>query len=197
MTEREALKKLKEIEMPEDMKKRMIRKCERKMEEKKMSNKKYMAVAASLALCLCLTGVTALAATGKLQGIFKDIKRWDGAVIGTSYEQATDEIEVKVTDVTEELTLEISMINPNAAPYSSFELFGLESYQLVDMDGKKIFEADEANMAEVSEGKVVLAIPLNGVSEGAYKLIINEMKGSSKADQPLVLSGTWEIEFIK
>ena len=141
--------------------------------------------------------MSALAATGKLQGIFKDIKRWDGAVIGTSYEQATDEIEVKVTDVTDELILEISMINPNAAPYSSFELFGLESYKLVDMDGKKIFEADEANMAAVSEGKVVLAIPLNGVSEGAYKLIINEMKGSGKADQPLVLSGIWEIEFIK
>lgn len=48
-----------------------------------------------LVLCLCLTGVTALAATGKLQGFFSDITGWNGAVVGTSYEQATKELEVK------------------------------------------------------------------------------------------------------
>ena len=31
--------------------------------------------------------------------------------------------------------------------------------------------------------------------EGKYELIVSEMVGSSKADQPLVISGTWEVEF--
>ena len=65
------------------------------------------------------------------------------------------------------------------------------------MEGKKIFEVNDVNMAEVTDGKVVLAIPLNNVSEGTYKLSVSEMTGSAKADQLLILSGLWEVEFIK
>lgn len=204
MNEKNMLEKLKKIEMPEDMKNRMIRKCDIEMEEQRVSKRKVnkfvrrpMVAVASLVLCLCLTGVTVLAATGKLQGFFKDVKRLDGAVIGSTYEQATDEIEVAITEVTEELTVEIIMKNPNVVPYSTFEMFGVAKYKIVDMNGKKIAEADEANMAEIIAGKVVIRIPAKDVSEGVYKLIITEMTGSAKADQPLVLSGTWEIEFVK
>ena len=204
MTEKNCLENLKEIEMPDDMKNRIVSKCKVELEEQKMSKRKInkfarrpMVAAASLVLCLCLAGATVLASTGKLQGFFKDVKRWDGAVVGTTYKQATDEIAVKITEVKEELTLEISMLDSNVAPYSEFELFGVKKYKIIDMDGKNIAEADDENMAELISGKAVVQIPVNNIAEGAYKLIISEMVGSAKADQPLVLSGIWEIEFIK
>lgn len=204
MTEKNCLENLKEIEMPDDMKNRIVSKCKVELEEQKMSKRKInkfarrpMVAAASLVLCLCLAGATVLASTWKLQGFFKDVKRWDGAVVGTTYEQATDEIAVKITEVKEELTLEISMLDSNVAPYSVFELFGVKKYKIIDMDGKNIAEADDENMAELISGKAVVQIPVNNIAEGAYKLIISEMVGSAKADQPLVLSGIWEIEFIK
>lgn len=204
MTEKNCLENLKEIEMPDDMKNRIVSKCKVELEEQKMSKRKInkfarrpMVAAASLVLCLCLAGATVLASTGKLQGFFKDVKRWDGAVVGTTYKQATDEIAVKITEVKEELTLEISMLDSNVAPYSEFELFGVKKYKIIDMDGKNIAEADDENMAELISGKAVVQIPVNNIAEGAYKLIISEMVGSAKADQPLVLSGIWEIEFTK
>lgn len=204
MTEKKSLENLKEIEMPDDMKNRIVSKCKVELEEQKMSKRKInkfarrpMVAAASLMLCLGLAGATVLASTGKLQGFFKDVKRWDGVVVGTTYEQATDEIAVKITEVKEELTLEISMLDSNVAPYSVFELFGVKNYKIIDMDGKNIAEADDENMAELISGKAVVQIPVNNIAEGAYKLIISEMVGSAKADQPLVLSGIWEIEFTK
>lgn len=44
--------------------------------------KKQLSMTAALVLCVCITGVTALIANGKLQGIFKDITNWKGAVVG-------------------------------------------------------------------------------------------------------------------
>ena len=114
MTEKNCLENLKEIEMPDDMKNRIVSKCKVELEEQKMSKRKInkfarrpMVAAASLVLCLCLAGATVLASTGKLQGFFKDVKRWDGAVVGTTYEQATDEIAVKITEVKDESDREI------------------------------------------------------------------------------------------
>ena len=152
---------------------------------------------ASLVLCLGLTGVTALATAGKLEGYFKDIIRIDGAVIGTSYEQATDEIELKVIDVSNELTVEVTMLNPKTVPYSTFELFGIEKYKIVNMDNKVIVEGVTTEMVEIVGDKVNVNISLENIAGGEYKLMVSELVGSSKADQPLVMSGEWECEFVK
>ena len=82
MNKNEFVNKIRKIEMPKDMQRRIIENCYMEMEKKRMNKmfKRPMVVAASFALCVCLTGVTALAATGKLEGFFKDVKRWDGAV---------------------------------------------------------------------------------------------------------------------
>ena len=159
--------------------------------------KRPLVAVATFALCLCATGVTALAATGKLQGYFKDITNWSGAITGTSYEQATDEVELTVLEVSDELTLEIEFVNPKVAPYSFFEQFGVESYKIVDMAGKVIAEGETSEPAEISEGKANITISLLNIPNGEYKLIVSELVGSSKADQPLILSGAWECEFAK
>ena len=188
---------IKEIEMPKDMQQRIIEKCYIETEKKSMNKmfKKPMVAVASFALCVCLMGVTALAATGKLEGYFRDIKRWDGAVIGTAYEQATDEVEVNIIEVSDKLVVEITMVKPKEAPYSFFEMFGIKKYKIVDTNGNVIVENENLEMSAIANNKVLVNVPLDGVANGEYTLIVSELVGSSKAEQPLGLSGTWECSF--
>ena len=118
MEKNELEKKVKEIKMPKEMQERIIRTCYKEMEENTMKKcfKKPMVAVATVALGLCLTGITALASTGKLEGFFKDIIRWDGAVIGTSYEQATEEVELNIVDVAQQLTVELTILHSDVAP---------------------------------------------------------------------------------
>ncbi len=196
-------KAVNEIKMPIEMKDRIINNCRLEMEEKDMTKntkklyKRPMVAAASLILCLCLTGVTALAVTGKLQGFFKDITDWTGAVIGTSYEHATEEINLNIVEVSDKLAVEIAFVNPDQPPYSFFETFGIKEYKIVDMDGNVVDERNETDMVEMMEGKVDIMIPLENITSGDYKLVVSKMVGGSKADQPLEISGLWECEFEK
>ncbi len=204
MDENKLKNKICEIEMSEEMQERILKNCYMEMEDKIMNKntaknffRKPMVAVASLALCVCLTGVTALAATGKLEGFFKDITNWNGAVVGTSYEQATDEIEVSVVSVTDELTIEATMIKPQKAPYSVLETLGVNSYKITDMAGKVIVKGGASEVAEIVDGKVILNIALEDLANGEYKLIVSSFVGGAKAEQPLVISGNWECEFTK
>ncbi len=204
MDENKLKNKICEIEIPTEMQERILKNCYMKMEDKTMSKntaknffRKPMVAVASLALCVCLTGVTALAATGKLEGFFKDITSWNGAVVGTSYEQATDEIEVSVVSVTDELTIEATMVEPKEAPYSVLETLGVNSYKITDVTGKVIVKGGTSEAVEIANGQVSLSIPLEDVADGEYKLIVNSFVGGAKADQPLVISGNWECTFTK
>ena len=197
MDKKKFVNKIKEIEMPKDMQQKIIENCYIETEKKKMNKmfKKPMAAVASFALCVCLMGVTALAATGKLEGYFRDIKRWDGAVIGTAYEQATDEVELKIIEISDKLVVEITMVNFKEAPYSFFEMFGIKNYKIVDANGNVIVENENLEMSAIANNKVLVNVPLDGVANGEYTLIVSELVGSSKAEQPLGLSGTWECSF--
>ena len=197
MDKKKFVNKIKEIEMPKDMQQRIIEKCYIETEKKKMNKmfKKPMVAVASFALCVCLMGVIALAATGKLEGYFRDIKRWDGAVIGTAYEQATDEVELNIVEVSDKLVVEITMVNFKEAPYSFFEMFGIKNYKIVDANGKVIVENENLEMSAIANNKVLVNVPLDDVGNGEYTLIVSELVGGSKADQPLGLAGTWECSF--
>ena len=197
MDKKKFVNKIKEIEMPKDMQQRIIEKCYIETEKKKMNKmfKKPMVAVASFALCVCLMGVTALAATGKLEGYFRDIKRWDGAVIGTAYEQATDEVELNIVEVSDKLVVEITMVNFKEAPYSFFEMFGIKNYKIVDANGKVTVENENLEMSAIENNKVLVNVPLDDVGNGEYTLIVSELVGGSKADQPLGLDGTWECSF--
>lgn len=187
----------KHIREAKEISKSNVDEMEKKVVSKNISRffKRPIVAVASLVLCVCLTGVTVLASTGKLQGFFKDIKRLDGAVIGTTYEQATDELELSIAEVAEEIILNVKMVNPEAVPYREFELFGIESYKIVDANEKVIVDGDTTKMVEIVSGTAVVSISLDNVPDGQYKLIVSKMIGSSKADQPLVMNGTWECEF--
>ena len=195
-------KKVKEIEMPEDMRKRILRNCYHEMEESSMKKKgihkifgRPMAAVVTLALCICLTGVTTLATSGRLQGFFKDITRWDGAVVGTSYEQATDELAVSAAVEGDNLIVVAEVVAAKAAPYIYIETFGIKKYEIADGDGKIIMKGEETAPAELVDGRAELSIPIQDLSAGNYKLLVYEFVGCKKADQPLVISGTWNCDF--
>lgn len=200
---KEFAEEVKKIEMPAEMQERIRKNCYKKMEEENLKKsrksifQKPMVAVAALALCLCVTGVSALAATGKLEGFFKDITRWDGAVTGATYEQASDEVTLAIDGVTDELEVNITLPEAQKAPYRLFENMGIHNYQIVDKNGKVIVKAAETKAAAISDGQVQLSISLEEVPAGEYKLIVSELVGGSKADQPLVVRGNWECEFTK
>lgn len=199
--------KIKEINMPDEMKERIIRRCyqtsnletENQIMKKKSNTflRRTVTIAASLVLCLCITGITALAASGQLKGFFKDIKNWKGAVTGTAYEQATDELEVTILDSTEELTISVTMVNPKVAPYFTIQELGVENYEILDAAGKVVMKGELTAMATVVEGQATILVPAKEVGAGTYKLVIHSFVGGAKADQPLPISGTWECEFTR
>ena len=194
-----------EITMPEEMKRRIAHNCkqiETTMEEHNMNNRKNnsffrkpAAVFAALAVCLSLS-LTALAATGVLQGFFRDITNYSGAIVGTCYEQATDEIKMDVTVNGDELTVMVSFANPQMAPYVYAEQLGIAQYRIVDVNGKEVKEGS-AGSAEVVNGQASVNIELDGISNGSYKLIVTAFVSEKKADQPLNINGNWECEFTK
>ena len=196
----------KEITMPEEMKRRIAHNCKKQivntMEEHTMNNRKNnsffrkpAAVFAALAVCMSLS-VTALAATGVLQGFFRDITNYSGVIVGTSYEQATDEINMDVTVNGNELTVLAIFADPQIAPYVYAEQLGIAQYRIVDRNGKEVKEGS-TDSAEVVNGQAAVNIELDDISSGNYKLIVTAFVSEKKADQPLNINGNWECEFTK
>lgn len=196
----------KEITMPEEMKRRIAHNCKKvivnTMEEHTMNHRKNVsffkkpaAVFAALAICLSIS-VTALAATGTLKGFFRDITNWQGAVVGTSYEQATDEIDVNVTANGEKLTVLATFADPQIFPYREVEKLGIAEYCIVDTNGKTVSEG-AAESVEVVNGCAAVCIQLDDLDSGSYRLMIRAFVGSKKAEQPLNINGNWECKFSK
>ena len=199
----EKLKKsLMKIEMSQEMQERIIRNCNSKkifdMEEYTMNNSKKtwlkksipMVAALSVFFCFAIVGVAAVRT-----GFFKDVTRLDGAVVGATYEQASEEIEVNADVDENELTVLVTMLTPDKIPYSEFEEFGISSYQITDMSGNMIIEGAGTELSQISNGQAEINISLDGIESGNYKLIIRKYDGSAKANQPLEISGMWECEF--
>ena len=195
-----------EITMPQEMKRRIAHNCkqiETTMEEHNMNHRKNTsffrkpaAVFAALAVCLSLS-VTALAATGVLQGFFRDITNHSGAIVGTSYEQASDEIDMDVTVDGDELTVLATFVDPNKFPYRESQLLGIADYRIMDAEGNVVQEGATDKFTPVANGQASIVLELNELATGSYKLIVTAFVSGKKADQPLNISGTWECEFSK
>lgn len=141
-------------------------------------------------LCMSAIGIIAVVSSDK------NITNWKGAITGIPYEQATEELDVSVMDKGEELEIEVTFLAPNKVPYREIEQLGIGKCKIVDVNGKTIVKDIDSEMAEVMNGKAIIVIELEDVQRGSYKLLISEMLGGSKADQPTVLIGSWECEFV-
>lgn len=200
-------KKMEEIKMTGAMQERILQNCLKETEKErtdlsmmeKKNNKRWfqkpLAVAAAFALCLTLGSVTALAANGKLEGFFKDITDWRGAVTGTTYEQATDEITVNVTAEAGVLKVEAVFVEAEKAPYSEVEQLAIGKYRMIDANGNTVAQGDAGEAVPVQDGQAALMLDVEELPAGQYTLQLQSFIGSKKADQPLSINGNWECEF--
>lgn len=215
--ERNLLKKeIKEIEMPLAMQERILKNCRNAVAEekenvfmaknisadekriKKSGGRKwtrFATVAAAVTLCLGIGGVTVMAASGKLEGFFADVTRWDGAVVGTTYEQATEEIAVSAAVSGDSLVVDAVLLKAGDAPYAFLDSVNIQTYSIVNAEGETIVEGNSNEKAEITDGKVSFKLHLDELESGNYTLIITEFIGSAKAEQDLPIKGYWECEF--
>ena len=175
-----------------------------KVEEKNMNKtekiswfKRTGAVAAMVAVCL----VTVVNAT-PIKGFFKDIMRFDGAVVGTEYANATNEIEITALEIENEnvLPLEIKFVDNNVKPFKYIEQLSVVKYKVVDKNSNEICYEEENLVENVENGKVIIKIPLNKsnlIDGETYFIEIDNLKGLKKADALLEITGNWNIQFIK
>ena len=191
------------ITMPEEMKQRIVTACKTHTtntgKETTMKNRTFFrkpaAIFAILVICLSLS-VTAIAAPGILKGHFRDITNWQGAVVGTAYDHATDEVRVDATVNGNTLTVLAVFADPRMMPYTEAERLGIGAYRIVDAEGNTV-EEGSAEAAEIVGGRVAIGIPLDTLDRGNYKLMITSFISEKKADQPLTISGSWECAFTK
>ena len=197
---RELKQSVEKIEMSDKMQNRIIRNCRasavHKTEELTMRNrvnfnfKKVVSIAAVIALCLC-----ASVAAANHFGAFRDITSWTGAVTGTEYVQATNEIDVSATVEQGVLTITAVFLSPDTAPYREEESLRIGRYQIVNASGKVVADSEGDAFVEIVDGVAVMPLSLDGTDRGTYTLRIHSFVGSKKADQPLNISGDWECVF--
>lgn len=149
-------------------------------------------LAAVLALCICLS-VAGMAATNT--GFFKDRTDWTGAVTGTIYEHADNEIAVSASADSGTLTVAVTLLTPDTFPYREIDVFAIGSYRIVDAEGKTVAKGTETDFAEAVDGQILLTLPLENMESGNYRLEIDAFVGSKKADQPLPIKGSWDCPF--
>lgn len=92
-------------------------------------------VAAATVLFMGLIAAVNPGFASSLQGFFKDITNWNGAVIGTEYNQATEEVDVKISDLNvldNELVLPLTVTFEKAdkAPYNLVEALTLGEFAI-------------------------------------------------------------------
>ena len=159
--------------------------------------------ASTVAAVVTVCAITVVSA-GAIKGMFRDVKRWDGAVIGTEYVNATNDIEMNISETKDEyISLDISFENPNEAPFRALEELAITEYTIIDNNENEVLEVnstiENGVKSKVENGKILVELPTNNKlnNDQNYKLVIDTVYGLKKADQPLKITGTWECEFLK
>lgn len=184
------------IRMTDDMQNRIIRSCkESKKTEvlfmKKTNYKKFAAIAAVVVVLLSIS-VSAIATDGF--GIYKEKKNLSGAIVGGVYEQATNEIQLKTLSEGDYVTINATIIEPERAPYFSFDTIRVGEYRIVDSNGVVVSQGEGMERAVITDGTFEVKIPFEG---NGYKLWVDSFVGESKADRPLEIKGEWECVISK
>ena len=180
---------------------------ERTMSKPKFTIKRTMAIAAVLALCLVVVCMTPLASS--IKGFFSDIVRFDGAITGTKYENATNDIKVDVLELTSEngnlnIPLGLTIQNPTEAPFPYIQEIAVSEYKIVDSNNKEIIKtklsAEDGDKGTIGNDKVLVNLTLDDAklkSGEEYTIVIEKIYGLAKADAPLHITGTWKCHFTR
>ena len=91
--------------------------------------------------------------------------------MGTSYEQATDEIGMTVTVNGDRLTALATFADPQMIPYKYIENLGIAAFRIVDANGRVVKEA-AAESAAIVNGQASIHIRLDDIDSGSYTLCL-------------------------
>lgn len=161
--------------------------------------KRIAAAAAAVAVCTVMLGGTALA--DSLAGFFADVTRWDGAVTGTEYHAAAQELAVSAqTPVAEGdallLPVTVAFEDPGAAPFAYLEELTVEEFALQNAAGEEISAQTGCIPGTIENGTVRMMLYLpSGLPDGQYTLVVRGFSGTAKAEQPLPIFGQWSCVF--
>ncbi len=199
MVYKDLKKSVEEIKMPDEMKNRIIENCysqaySREEYVMKNTNKGFKSMLPLVAvIVICVISVSAVVAN-HLRG-FKDVTKGT-AVVGTVFDEATQMVKLDA-EVNDNLIVSAEFVDYTKPPYIYQEVIDINIYKIIDSSGIVVAEGSAKSTSEFKTGKVTFEIPLDEISNGEYKLVINEFVGSKKADQPLPIKGTWECSFVK
>lgn len=192
--------KLREISIPANLHDRCEAGIDRAAHEQKghitMLKFRKSTVAAAVALVLTAGLLTAGGITyaDSIRGAFSDVTRFDGAVVGTEYHNATEEIEATAEAVSDTVTVNARFLYPADAPYAFITELSLKNVTLTDSSGTKLMTVEETEITHIENGSVSISIPIGTLTlspDMEYTLTFDTAVGHAKADQPLPMSGNW------
>ncbi len=130
---------------------------------------------------------------------FEDVTAWNGSVIGTTYENATDEI-LFTLEAMEAAEATVSMtarfVDLQKLPYSEIEELSIPKYTILDQSGAVVMEGTaDYRVVDRERGETTFEVPLTGLEKGDYRIKMEALEGKKKAEQPILISGTWECGF--
>lgn len=161
--------------------------------------RKFGTVCAIMVICLSLAACGASENSSLIpestKGYFRDITNVWGAVVGTSYEQATNEIDISVNTDDDQLSVLVTFIDPTISPYSEAEMLNIAEYQIIDQSGKTVKEgATEAT--EIVDGQAIVNIDLDDLAPNNFTLVISAFEAWELPSVPtLKLNGGWSVDF--
>ena len=161
------------------------------------SHKKIVAAVAALVLTVGILGGGAVFADS-IRGFFSDVIRFDGAVVGTEYHNATEEIAVTAEAVGDTVIANARFLYPADAPYAFIAELSLRNVTLTDSSGAKLLTVAETEITPINNGSVSITIPMGTVTlstDAEYTLTFDTAVGHAKAEQPLPMSGNWSCSF--
>ncbi|MDE5569501.1 MAG: hypothetical protein K2I82_02465 [Ruminococcus sp.] len=144
------------------------------------------------AVIACVSAGTYMAVEG---GFFKDKTTISGTVIGQTYENATDEIEVASDYSDGILHITLNLLKSNSFPYLVLDEMKPYDFSLTNLSDNSVTVDIQFDYAVINENTVDIAVDFNATTDTEYKLTINSFIGSKKADQPLEINGNWETFF--
>ena len=174
--------------------------------------KRIVGVAAALvvAIGLMATSNTNTTLANSIKGFFKDITNKNGAVTGTMYDQATEEIDVQISKTIikeNEISVQVDVTfkEINKAPYNSIDVLTLGDFKIIDSSGNEInfdinneekllVELNNENESRRSFSGNLIIKKDNLKPTEKYTLIINSFYGHKKADAPIEIKGNWKVD---
>ena len=209
-------KELGNIEIPKELNKiseKGIKKASLEMRRRNNINKyikRVSGVAATFIIAITLIATSNNALANSIKGFFKDITNRNGAVIGTVYDQATEEIDIEIAktiikDNEISMKIEVTFKDISKPPYNVIEALTLGDFKIIDSLGNKInfkINDEDKNLVEVNNedqskrsftGNIVIN-KNNSISSDKYTLIINSFYGHKKADAPIEIKGNWKFD---